>query len=297
MQTDNYVVKSLELHLFFGRIMKEHSLFLRAGFTPACEGFAEKAEFYKQEFEKLLCQAVSLSNGIVSQQVLRSGEIVTEFTAIAERQTEQFTGIEIDKDITAREMRLNSGCRQCPFTTQMYHQVKQLNKKALELLDGLICFKEEILDKVLKCEIFTLNYPLLLEHIIREAKLYREYVEILEREGRITDRSMKDVECFWNQIMMEHALFIRGLLDPSEVELINSADEFAGTFCELLESCNRAHSQTLTEASLEQTIKLRNFKAAGAQGIQQCKIRSIILPLLADHVLREANHYIRLLRH
>ena len=35
MHTDDYVVSSLELHLFFGRIMKEHSLFLRAGFTPA----------------------------------------------------------------------------------------------------------------------------------------------------------------------------------------------------------------------------------------------------------------------
>lgn len=34
----------------------------------------------------------------------------------------------------------------------------------------------------------------------------------------------------------------------------------------------------------------------GAEGILQCKIRSVILPLLADHVLREANHYIRLLR-
>ena len=33
----------------------------------------------------------------------------------------------------------------------------------------------------------------------------------------------------------------------------------------------------------------------GAKGISGCKIRSVILPLLADHVLREANHYIRLL--
>lgn len=30
-----YIVQSLELHLFFARIMKEHSLFLKAGFTPA----------------------------------------------------------------------------------------------------------------------------------------------------------------------------------------------------------------------------------------------------------------------
>ena len=85
---NNYVEKSLELHLFFGRIMKEHSLFLEAGFTPANPNFSEKAEHFKCEFEKLLCDAVKMSNGIVSQCVLRSGELVTEFTALAEKQTE-----------------------------------------------------------------------------------------------------------------------------------------------------------------------------------------------------------------
>ena len=36
-------------------------------------------------------------------------------------------------------------------------------------------------------------------------------------------------------------------------------------------------------------------KRASVDGIASCKIRSIILPLLADHVFREANHYLRLL--
>ena len=40
MDTHNFIEKSLELHLFFGRIMKEHSLFLRAGFTPANNSFS-----------------------------------------------------------------------------------------------------------------------------------------------------------------------------------------------------------------------------------------------------------------
>ncbi|MBQ9080633.1 MAG: DUF2935 domain-containing protein [Clostridia bacterium] len=57
MYTDNYIAKSLELHLFFGRIMKEHALFLRAGFTPADPSFSSKAEYYKKEFENLLCSA------------------------------------------------------------------------------------------------------------------------------------------------------------------------------------------------------------------------------------------------
>ena len=42
-------------------------------------------------------------------------------------------------------------------------------------------------------------------------------------------------------------------------------------------------------------LAIREFKTAGTEGITDCKIRSIILPLLADHVLREANHYLRIL--
>lgn len=296
MDTNCYVVRSLELHLFFGRIMKEHALFLRAGFTPADPSFSEKAEFYLKEFEKLLCQAVSLSDGIVGKEVLGSGEVITEFTALAEKQTECFTGIPIDKEITEKTQDLQ--CRERPWgsTAQLTGKVRRLNHAAIKLLDGLIGFKESILKCVLQCEMFTLNYPLLIEHILREAKLYRRYVEILEREGDLREQTMKETECFWNQIMMEHAMFIRGLLDPCETELYCAADGFAKEYCRLLDTSRNACDKTLSEESLAQTLAFRDFKAAGTRGIQQCKIRSVILPLLADHVLREANHYLRLLQ-
>lgn len=291
--SNNFVEKSLELHLFFGRIMKEHSLFLEAGFTPANPNFSEKAEHFKCEFEKLLCDAVKMANGVVSQSVLRSGELFTEFTALAEKQTECFTGINIDNEITNMEMRLRSGCGKCSVKPEFRGMVKQLNQRALKLLDGLISFKETILRNVLNGEMFTMNYPLLIEHIIREAKLYRDFIECLEREGALQDSSIKETECFWNRIMMEHAMFIRGLLDPCETELFNTADKFADEYCELLERCKNAQNAA---GSLEITKKFRDFKTAGVQGIEQNKIRSVILPLLADHVLREANHYLRLLK-
>lgn len=296
MHTDHYVVKSLELHLFFGRIMKEHAFFLRAGFTPANPSFSNRAEFFKREFEKLLYRTVVLANGTVGCNVLCSGEVVTEFTAVAERQTEHFTGIAINKEITAKELCLNG--RKCGYSTgeRVYRQVQQLNRTALHLLDGLISFKETVLHKVLCCEMFTMNYPLLIEHILREAEQYRECLEILQQEGCLENASMKETECFWNQIMMEHALFIRGLLDPSETELFHSADGFAKDYSALLENCCLAQKQSMREESLEQTLKFREFKMAGTQGIEECRIRSLILPLLADHVLREANHYIRLLQ-
>ena len=54
-------------------------------------------------------------------------------------------------------------------------------------------------------------------------------------------------------------------------------------------------NESLAEKTLQTTKQYQQFKTAGTEGITDCEIRSIILPLLADHVLREANHYLRIL--
>lgn len=152
---------------------------------------------------------------------------------------------------------------------------------------------------MLCCKLFTVNYPLLIEHIIREAKLYRLYVEQIENNNDIDKDDIRKNELFWNQIMMEHSLFIRGLLDPSEAELISTSNKFANEFSELIKKADEITEMTMssiTNDTLTEVIKLRDFKKAGTKGIVDCEIKSIILPLLADHVLREANHYIRLLK-
>lgn len=291
-----YSMQSLELHLFFARIMKEHALFLEAGFTPPNAAFARQAEAFKLQFEQLLANVVRLSRKAVRREVLDSGEIVTAFTLNAEKQTRRFTGIGINTGITEAELGLRGieSCAELP--SGLRRSIEAINCKALHLLDAFITFKENILHNVRTCRMFTMNYPLLVEHILREAKLYRSYVAALQR-GTFTEQFMMDSEQFWNQIMMEHALFIRGLLDPSEAALIEASDGFAKEYAALLEQARdrNDHASDLTAASLAETLRFRDFKQAGATGIQKCEIQSIILPLLADHVLREANHYIRLL--
>lgn len=289
---EKYVVLSLELHMFFARIMKEHSLFLEAGFTPRNTDFARRAARFRTDFENLLLRAIRLGDGIISESVLCSGEIVTEFTLKAERLTQQYTAIPINSNITHMGSRLRCGSLPC-ISAGLFQDVRRLNQTALQLLDGLICFKENVLNDVLCCRMFTTNYPLLIEHILREAKLYRTYVICLENGRGCDCQTMAQIEQFWNQIMMEHAMFIRGSLDPSENDLINTANGFADDYSRLLARSAEMADRTM---SLNETIKFREFKAAGTKGIQDCEIRSVILPLLADHVLREANHYIRLLK-
>ncbi|MBO4982190.1 MAG: DUF2935 domain-containing protein [Lachnospiraceae bacterium] len=294
---ENYAVLSLETHLFFARIMKEHGLFLEAGFPCADAAWMERADWFRRQFEDLLRDTVELSDGRVNPLILDSQELVTEFTIPAERRTERLSGVTIDSRISVAEQELHPGC---PIRSdrELTGAVHGINRRALQLLDGFIDFKENILEEVGRCRLFTANYPLLIKHILREAKLYRATVQELLEDRELSYKNLTETEEFWNRIMMEHALFIRGLLDPSEVKLIETADQFATEYQELLERARRQDCKALglTEETLAETLKYRDFKAAGAEGILDCKIASIILPLLADHVLREANHYIRLLQ-
>jgi len=279
--------------------MKEHALFLEAGFTPVNASLAQEAERLKVEFEALLLRAVRLAadHGIIRCNVLRSGEIITEFTARAEQQTQRLTGIAINKEITQLETALTCGTDIDP-KPELVREIRELNQKALRLVDSLIRLKERIIANVASCRMFTMNYPLLIKHILREAKLYQSYLVQLESGRPADDRFMRQTEQFWNRIMMEHALFIRGLLDPTEEALIKASDDFAKDYARLLEvssARNELANKNQAEASLRETLQFRDFKAAGAKGILNCEVQSIILPLLADHVLREANHYIRLL--
>lgn len=294
-----YVISSLETHLFFGRIMKEHSLFLLAGFPAKETEWIRRADRFREEFEEGLRKTVNLADGIISESVLSSGEVVTEFTQKAECRTRELTGIAIDLKLTEAEERLRAG--NCVMINrETVSRVRMLNRYMQRNLNGLISFKEEILREVAACRLYTANYPLLIEHILREAKLYRQILSELEQRGRILVTDLKNMEVFWNQIMMEHAQFIRGLLDPTECGLLEAAEGFAGEFCRLLEEARGQDGKAmgaLNAKTLQATRQYQQFKTAGTEGILGCEIRSIILPLLADHVLREANHYLRILEH
>ncbi len=296
-----FVQQSLGLHLFFARIMKEHAFFLEAGFTPRDAAYTQQADAFRREFDGLLAEAVSLSNGVVSPAVLQSGEVITPFTLNTEAATTYLTGVQIPTQITQAEAGLAGGGL-AAANPVLEQRVFQLNQRAMDLVSGIIEFKTNVLTNVSSCSMFTFNYPLLVVHIIREAQLYLQTLGKLQNRVEVNlQREAYEQEFFWNRQMAEHAKFIRGLLDPTENNLIRMANDFGNEFDELTAEAKAAMDRTapleeVTDESLKATQELRNFKAQGTQGILSCQIKSIIIPLLGDHVLREANHYLRLLR-
>lgn len=297
----NFINQSLELNLFFLRIMKEHSIFLEASFTPKNQDLIAQAGAFKNVFTQLLFRTISLSESVISSEVLKSNEIVTKYTMDAEKATQSASGIIIDSRLTAIESSLSPGNNNQAISVLTEH-VYTLNHHCIEATNMIIKFKTKLKNDVLSCKLYTTAYPALINHIINEAISFRDSLTKLQNGAELyTKKDLLEEEVFWDDKMADHSYTIRGLLDPTEVQLFKISDNFGKDFDALKKEASNTDKSSLdlfglTNDTLDETIKIRDFKAQATEGLLDCKIKSIIIPLLADHILRETNHYINILK-
>jgi hypothetical protein len=297
LNKENYVKESLGLNLFFLRILKEHALFLGTSFPPKNVDFITEAKQFNLYYNNLLKRALKLATGIISIE----DYMVTNFTLEAEKVTMQLLGNPIDTDATINEINLSTEPVVKSWNDSLETEVSALNKEILTVTENFISFKTKIIDAVNSCKLFSYNYPDMLDHLREEAI---HYTDLLNRlDYRLDNKKIADAlkeELFWNHIMAEHARYFRGQLDPDETKLIKLANYFSNQYDELTSKSlifvnNDQLIDALTSESLKLTKELEEYKIQNLEGNLECRIKSVMPPLLIDHVLREANFYLHLL--
>ncbi|WP_300384617.1 DUF2935 domain-containing protein [Clostridium sp.] len=294
LSKNDFIKFSIEINLFFQRIIKEHLFLIETNLQPVESNYILQSKMLKDGFEKLLAETISYANGSLSKCTIESNEFVTPYTLKAEEVTSKLTGASINTDLTKSELKLSSSL-DLYSCNDLEDIIYNLNCKSYTLLKEVIAFKKKLLSLSLNCKIFITLYPHLLEHTINEAEYYLEILEALKNKN-LPEKSLCEDINFWNHTMEDHGEFINGMLDPTEKDLKKTAENFIEEFEDLVKECIEVANRKIIKDSLEYTEEFKNYKMAAIQGLLQCKIKSIIPPLLADHVLREANHYLRLLK-
>lgn len=186
--------------------------------------------------------------------------------------------------------------------------IQRFNMEVHTAASHIWAFKRKVLGLILHCRLPGANlFPLLVDHVSREAFYFRNRLEQLNtgRLDPLPDAIINE-NVFFLRIMADHAKFIGHLLDPSERKLVDMAREFSEDFDKLLFQAvdldsMRPQSQTvpLLHQFLDQnrvSVKsLRDFKKTARELIEACRIKSIIHPLLADHVFREAERFLAII--
>ena len=178
--------------------MKEHSFFLEASFTDKNKEFKNIAHEFQNEFSKILENIVNLANNNLRQDFLQANELVTKNTLEAESKSSELTTIPINTNITKKELNLQSG--NININPLLVNNINSLNTKTLNLVRNLIHFKIDVLNQVLTCKSYTTNYPLLITHIMNEAKMYYDLLLKVQKQEQFSPNYLKEQELFWNNI-------------------------------------------------------------------------------------------------
>lgn len=186
-------------------------------------------------------------------------------------------------------------------------QIQAFNSEVYQAAVAIWGYKRKVLGLTLRCEIQSNNFPLLVDHISREAAYFANRLKELN-EGKLAPEPDKIIQenVFFLRIMADHSKFIGHLLDPSERKLVDQAREFSHDFDQLLFQAAdldsmRPQSETvpILDQFLDQNrvsvVSLRDFKKTARDLIEACRIKSNIHPLLADHTFREAERFLEII--
>jgi hypothetical protein len=179
--------------------------------------------------------------------------------------------------------------------------------QALPVLMNFYQFQRQILNQMIICQMHSSLYPLQLDHLIRENGYAIRLFEKISIGPRTIVNTTAQENLFWVRIMEDHTQFMGDLIDPSERNIVATARSFTREFDELylqgrdfvslLDRCHQDVPAFLrylgdTRRAL---IRLRDFKTMAVELICECRLVGILPQALADHLRREAEHYLMIL--
>ena len=189
-------------------------------------------------------------------------------------------GIE-DAPLKARGMALHKEFE--AFRTQFSNDPKNITQ-ILPLAKKLRDYKMEILTTLNTGKWIGWIFPLFARHIILELDYFVDKLNGIH----YTDQ---DEIKFWNMINGEHAAFAAHLLDPSERTAFEGADKLSQEFANVV----KTERDMMLQISLKSAKELDEYNRNAQKAQQNNQLRSVIHPVLLDHVIREGQRSLRML--
>ena len=196
----------------------------------------------------------------------------------------------------------------------------------MDVLREFLRFKRHLVHQMLECKVGGCNPPLMIDHMAREAEYVLVLLGKIAQEAKKAHLSKTREMVFWLRLMADHTKLIRGRIDPMERAIVHTVDDLSNEFDDLFLEANDFYSM-LTHASQlppagkkvkfslyglmphhtvpaydrflhdvrSSVCRLRDFKKALYKMTVDCRMVSILPSLLADHVRREADHFLMVL--
>lgn len=274
------VAEALRENWFWSGVFRDHMTFVTDNLAPSEDATIRWAQSFRRNFAQLNSQAETLA-----QEAGIAGPAGAYAAAEppAESPLAGLQGMELGRYET---------------------QARQLSREMLATIQSVKGFKEDLIQKKLECKVKLGLAPSLLAHMVVEAEEGQRALSSV-RESAPLPPALEALHhhLVWLPDAAGHAAALHGGLDATEEQLLETTADFKQVFNGLHIKSLELYSMlrvaprmvgALTRLNRDAMGKIEVFRAfllEMREHLEGCEILGSLVPLFADHMLREELYY------
>lgn len=288
--------QSLYNHIYFAGSIRSFCSTIGLTFLKNNEEYINKAIALGFRSSDIINKTLLLMNKELAKNVLDNDIYITPYTKdislLTQKLFEISLVIQIDKDIQILNTR-----EEVVFNEETMEKINNLNNESLSLINDFKMFCQEIKMKIESGELFSYSYPDFFNYMYDEISVYGRDIERILSKKDYTDFYISEYAYYFNELLRESALYIRGFLDTKEGDIFDMASYYINAFANLTEKYLKNDSDNLNVESEKLVINYQKFVSGVIEKLLKSKISFITPPITLDNFLTNINVYLFLMKY
>ena len=298
LNNEDIFLQSLVNHIYFAGSIRSFCSTIGLTFFKNNDEYIDRAIALGYRAADIINKTILLMNKEIATAVVENDVYITPYTKDLDLLTQSLFEIslviQVDKDLQILGDRGN-----VIFNDEVMTKIDSLNQEAITLINDFKTFCQEIKMKIDGGEVFSYLYPDFFNYMYDEISVYGRDIERILSKKDYTDFYLSEYTYYFNELLRESALYIRGFLDTSDQDIFDMASYYINAFANLTEKYLK-NTDTNINLSIEAeklVINYQKFVTGVIDKLLKAKIYFITPPITLDNFLTNINVYLFILKY
>ena len=290
--------QSLYNHIYFAGSIRSFCSTIGLTFLKNNEEYINRAIALGFRSSDIINKTLLLMNRELAKNVLDNDIYITPYTKeislLTQKLFEISLVIQVDKDIQILNTR-----EEVVFNEETMEKIDNLNNESLGLINDFKLFCQEIKMKIESGELFSYSYPDFFNYMYDEISVYGRDLERINSKKDYTKFYLNEYMYYFNELLRESALYIRGFLDTKYQDIFDMASYYINAFANLttkyLKKTDIGVNLSVEVENL--VINYQKFVTDIIEKLLKAKISFITPPITLDNFLTNINVYLFLMKY
>ena len=289
--------QSLVNHLYFAGTIRSFCTIIGLTFFKNNQDYIDLAVELGYRAADIVNKTISYMNKEIANAVLENNVYITEYSKQLAQLTEKLFDINLEI-VVDKDEKLLSSKGIVSFNSERMERINDLNKDSLILINDFKNFCQEIKKKLDTQDLFSYLYPDFFNYMYDEISVYGRDIERILSKNDYTDFYLSEYNYYFNNLLQESALYIRGFLDTIHQDIFDMSSFYIDAFNNLIERYLKGEVSLLLGNDTEKLVlEYKTFVSKVIDGLLNSELYFITPPIVLDNFLTDINVYLFILKY